>query len=72
MEENAKNKVCNIVYSQFPELRGENPSINPLPGDKFQLIFHGKAKAADGKIIPRIVRVSADKNGRVLKITTSR
>ncbi|KAF0112342.1 MAG: hypothetical protein FD147_215 [Chloroflexi bacterium] len=72
MDESAKSNVCSAVYRQFPELRGENPSVKSIPGGKFQLIFHGKAQAADGKTISRTVRVTADEKGKVLKLTTSR
>jgi hypothetical protein len=72
MDSGAKNRVCSSVYLQFPEVRGANPSVSSLPGDKYQLIFRGKAKAADGKIIPRTVRVTANEEGKILKLTTSR
>jgi len=72
MDAGSKKRVCSSVYSQFPEVRGANPSVSSLPGGKFQLIFHGKAKAADGKTIPRTVRVTADEDGRILKLSTSR
>lgn len=70
----AKNKtaVCNSVYRQFPEVKGSSPSVKALPGDKFQLIFHGKVQTEDGKSLPRTVRVVADENGKILKLTTSR
>jgi hypothetical protein len=72
MDESAKSHVCSAVYRQFPEVRGSNPSVTALPGDKFQLTFHGKAQTADGKTLNRTVRVTADEKGKVLKLTTSR
>ncbi len=72
MDASAKNRVCSAVYLQFPEVRGANPSTSNLPGDKFQLIFHGKGQTANGKTINRIVRVTADEQGKILKMTTSR
>lgn len=72
MDADAKSRVCSSVFTQFPEVRGSNPSVSSLPGGKYQLIFHGKAQAADGKTIQRTVRVAADENGRILKLTTSR
>ncbi len=72
MEEGAKSRVCSAVYRQFPEVRGSNPSVSSMPGEKFQLIFHGKAQTADGKSINRTVRVTADEKGKVLKMSTSR
>ena len=72
MDASAKSHVCSAVYSQFPEVRGSTPSVTSMPGGKFQLIFHGKAQTADGKTINRTVRVTADENGKVIKLTTSR
>lgn len=72
MEANIKSAVCNSVYRQFPEMKNASPSVKLLPGEKYQLIFHAKAQAADGKTITRTVRVVADENGRILKLSTSR
>jgi hypothetical protein len=72
MDDKSKDKVCSSVYRQFPEMRGAHPTVKSLPGGKYQLIFHGKAEAADGKTIERTVRVAADENGKILKLSTSR
>jgi hypothetical protein len=72
MEEKSKDKVCSAVYRQFPEMKGERPSVKALPGEKWQLIFHGKGQTADGKTIQRTVRVAADGSGKILKLSTSR
>ena len=72
MNAQSKSTVCTAVYRQFPELRGTNPTVKELPGDKYQLIFHGKAVTENGKSLPRTVRVVADENGKVLKLSTSR
>ena len=72
MDDKYVQQVCSSVYRQFPEMKGARPSITSLPGDKFQLIFHGKADAPDGKKIARTVRVAASETGKILKLTTSR
>lgn len=72
MDSTSKTSVCNSVYRQFPEVKGSQPTVKSLPGEKWQLIFHGKAQAADGKSIPRTVRVVANEEGKILKLTTSR
>jgi len=72
MNAQSKSSVCNAVYRQFPELRGANPTVKELPGDKYQLIFHGKAKTENGKTPPRTVRVVADETAKILKLSTSR
>jgi len=53
-------------------MRNVDPSVKILPGEKYQLIFHGKAQTADGKTIARTVRVVADDKGRITKLSTSR
>lgn len=40
--------------------------------DKYQLIFHGKALTENGKSLPRTVRVVANEDGKILKLSTSR
>ena len=72
MDESAKSHVCSAVYRQFPEMRGEHPSVKVMPGEKYLLTFHGKGQTPDGKIISRTVRVTADEKGHVLKLSTSR
>ena len=72
MDARTKNAVCASVYRQFPELKGASLQVKALPADKFQLIFHGKAKTEDGKTLLRTVRVVSDENGKILKLTTSR
>jgi hypothetical protein len=72
MDAGSKTKVCNAVYRQFPELHGVNPSVTSLPAGKYQLIFHGKVKTEDGKTLERTVRVAANDQGKILKMTTSR
>ncbi len=72
MDSKIKTTVCNSVYRQFPELNGASPQVKEIPGDKYQFIFQGKAKAADGKSLPRTVRVVANQEGKILKMTTSR
>jgi len=72
MDGKAKSSVCTSVYHQFPEVKGVTPQVKTLPGDKYQLLFRTKAQTEDGKDIPRTVRVVADAEGRILKISTSR
>ncbi len=72
MDPKAKSTVCAAVYSQFPEVRGDTPQVKNLPGDKYQLIFQGTVKTENGKSLPRTVRVVANDDGRILKLSTSR
>jgi hypothetical protein len=72
MESSAVKSVSNRVYSEFPELRGVKPRISSQPGDKYLLVFSGSVTASNGQRIQRSVRVVANSEGRVIKLTTSR
>jgi hypothetical protein len=72
MDSSAIEKVCQSVYRQFPELRGSRPSVRTQSGEQFLLIFTGHAKTADGKSLPRTVRVTANEKGSIVKLSTSR
>lgn len=67
------------IYRQFPEVFGEEPSVKPQAGAKsagrsatYLIIFKGRVDQASGLSFNRSVRVVADDNGRILKVTTSR
>lgn len=64
--------ICDQVYRQFPEVAGSQPRVQPQPGDRLLLVFRGNVKAADGRTIPRNVRVVVSPVGKIEKITTSR
>jgi hypothetical protein len=72
MNQQVLNSVCQQVYRRFPEVSGSQPKIQPRPGDQFLLIFNGGAKAADGRKISQTVRVVANQDGKIIKVTTSR
>ena len=69
------------VYRRFPELQGSSPKVQPqaalqaksaAASSTFLITYHGSAAAPNGKSISRIVRVVANAQGKILKITTSR
>ncbi len=75
--------IAQTVSRRYPELGGVAPQVrnqvvgassanakSPAGGQDL-LTFSGKAVTASGKSMPRVVRVTADANGRVLKIRTS-
>jgi len=72
MDSSAVDRICQSVYSQFPELRGARPSVKNQAGGHYLLIFNGTTKTADGKSIHRTVRVTASENGSIVKLSTSR
>jgi hypothetical protein len=64
--------ICSQIYRRFPEVTGSQPKVQNRPDGHFLLIFNGKAKTADGRNIPRTVRVVANPVGKITKVTTSR
>jgi hypothetical protein len=72
MEKKLITSICNQVYSRFPEVKGCQPKIQPHGETGQVLIFKGQAAGADGRAIPRVVRVVVNQDGKISKITTSR
>jgi hypothetical protein len=73
--------ISSQVYQRFPEMAGHHPKVTKQPTSqaksisvisKYLLTYKGTVQAQNGKSIPRMVRVVADSNGKILKITTSR
>lgn len=81
-------RISNQVYRRFPEVNGKKPRVRqqkpPANGSKakhsgaaavdptYLLIFRGTGLGPGGRPIPRLVRVVASAQGKILKISTSR
>jgi len=75
------NLISSQVYRRFPEVQGSHPKVqvqatpqaksNPA-SSTYLITYRGSATTLNGKSIPRIVRVVANDQGKILKITTSR
>ena len=72
MDETIITQICQQIYTQFPLLKEIPPEIKSQPHENVLLIFKGSGTTQDGHMIPFIVRVVADKTGKILKTTTSR
>jgi hypothetical protein len=59
-----------------PKVRQRPPSGKAAPPngspETYLLTFQGKADIGQGKSMPRLVRVVANQQGKILKISTSR
>jgi hypothetical protein len=69
--------IARQVYQKFPELKGASPQVQGQsapgakafgPADHYLVVFKGRGP----QNIVRVVRVTADSRGRVLKMSTSR
>jgi hypothetical protein len=79
MNAKAITDIKQRIYRQFPEVSGGQPSVKAQASAKspgqvpsYLLTFKGSAQDAGGPNFSRTVRVVADANGRILKVTTSR
>jgi hypothetical protein len=76
------DQISQDIYRQFPEMKGVNPKVRTQPGAKkntsdahgssYLLSFETRTSLANGAKISRLVRVTVDTNGKILKISTSR
>jgi hypothetical protein len=79
MNDKYLKSISSKVSRQFPEVAKSKPKVQrqSSPESKsssstYLITYRGKAKTADGKSINRIVRVTANDRGKIIKITTSR
>lgn len=75
------NAIAKQVYQKFPELKGAAPVVqgqsfpgakSPGADDRYVVTFKGAGRGAEPHNIVRVVRVTADSRGRVIKISTAR
>jgi hypothetical protein len=79
MDSRTINSIAQQIRHQFPDVDGNRPSVRSQAAAKnasstgtYLLTFKGTAKGSGGPSFARTVRVVADENGRILKVTTSR
>jgi hypothetical protein len=72
MDEKILEEVCQTIYNQFPNMVGVKPIERSQPMGAILLIFEANATTEDGHILPISIRVVVDRNGKILKTTTSR
>jgi hypothetical protein len=71
MDSAAINKVCQSVYTRVPALQGVKPKVSPQ-GSRFLLIFSKTNKLPTGKTLEQTIRVIADAEGNIIKMSSSR
>jgi hypothetical protein len=77
MNREAIDRVHRKVSRQFPEMKSIRPTVRSDPkssngNPRFSLTYKGKANLPNGRTITRVVRVVADENGKVLRMSTSK
>jgi hypothetical protein len=79
MNQRIVNQISKTVYEQFPEVRGSKPRImeQPLPKSlntdtSYVLTYRTITQVPSGKRFPRQVRVVANPQGKIIRVSTSR
>ena len=70
-------KITRKVLAKFPELKGSKPKVkkSKVPSaqqENYVLTYNIISTDIRGNKIPRHVRVVADPNGKIIKMSTSR
>lgn len=72
----ARSRIDREVARSFPEMGAVKPSVQKQAGKnghtQYLLIYKGKADLPGGKTMSRIVRVVADDQGNIVRMSTSR
>lgn len=76
MDHSVITRLSRTVTRKYPEMASVKPSVRkqskPGGGTQFLLTYKGKAQLPGGRTMSRIVRVVADENGRLLRMSTSK
>jgi hypothetical protein len=70
LDSSTLEKIGQRVFRDYPEMRGARPSVSSA-GPPYTLVYKAKVRTPAGEM-SRIVRVTADEHGRVIKISTSK
>jgi hypothetical protein len=63
-------KINQRVFREYPEMRGARPAVSSA-GPHYLLVYKAKVQTPAGEM-SRVVRVTADERGRVVRISTSK
>lgn len=79
---NLIDHISQDIYRQFPEMKGVDPKVRSQSDSKnksdhsqspsYLLTFQTHTSLSNGMKIARLVRVTVDQNGKIIKISTSR
>lgn len=74
MNKESVEKITRTVVRQFPEMDGVTPAVKSENGngERYLVTYKGASDLPDGNTLKRIVRVVANENGDVIRMSTSR
>jgi hypothetical protein len=72
--------ICQEIYRRYPQMVGKRPRVHPVsvPAGKTAgqpahlLVFESQGQTAGQRKITTLLRVVVDRDGKILKISTSR
>ncbi|MQC26072.1 MAG: hypothetical protein DWG76_01290 [Chloroflexi bacterium] len=75
MNSKSMRSIEEQIGRRFPEVAGARPKVTQQKSagaSNYLLTFHGRAEGPGGRSLNRTVRVVANENGKILKVSTSR
>ena len=72
MDQKTLDMICKQVYQKFPEVKGIKPKVKAYSETQSLLLFQTRSETADGRSLPRTIRVVVDQSGKIAKMSTSR
>lgn len=70
MSKERASKVKGYIYSRFPEMKGVEPKVSSSQG-RFIYTFKRRLPVGGSELL-QVVRVVADSDGEILKVSVSR
>jgi len=71
VSEEGASRVKGYIYSRFPEMKDVQPRVSASEG-RYVYTFKKRLPLAGGGDLLQVVRVVADRDGEVLKVSVSR
>lgn len=75
MDNTVKNKVNQTIYRRYPEVKDIKPAIKKINGkdrDTYLFVYKRKIKSSPDNEVLKIIRVTTDQNGKILKVSVSK
>jgi hypothetical protein len=72
MDSSAIKKVNKEVAQRHPQMAGINPKVSQQTADRYLLVYSRTIEIAAGRNMQQTIRVTADKQGNVLKMSASK
>jgi hypothetical protein len=70
LESSVLEKINQRVFRDYPEMHGARPAVS-ASGSQYTLVYKAKVQTPAGTMA-RVVRVTADEHGRIIKLSTSK